>query len=718
MFNPRFYLKMALTMVFLLCVTSTASATIYTYDDLNRLKSISYDSGKKVIYTYDANGNLLTMTTSNMLPAKGYIDTPTEGQTVSGTVSISGWFLDGSGVAKIEVMVDGVLKGQAVYGDARPDVENAYPAYNNSNSGYHFNLDTKTLSNGNHTITISETDINGVQTRLTERTVVVSNIILPSRGSIDTLTQGQTISGTVNVGGWFLDGSGVAKIEVLVDGVLKGYAVYGGARPDVTSVYPEYNNNNSGYNYSLDTGTLTNGSHTLIVRETGNNGAQYSLSITVTVSNLPARGSIDTLTQGQTISGTVNVGGWFLDGSGVSKIEVLVDGVLKGYAVYGGARPDVTSVYPEYYNNNSGYNYSLDTRILTEGSHMLTVREIAKNGTQYSLSVTLTVSNLPARGSIDTLTQGQTISGMVNVGGWFLDGSGVSKIEVLADGVLKGYAVYGGARPDVTSVYPEYYNNNSGYNYSLDTGTLTNGSHTLTVRETGSNGAQYSLSVTVTVSNHPTRGSIDTPIQGQTISGTVNVGGWFLDSYGVSKIEVLVDGVLKGHAVYGSMRPDVASVYPEYNNSNSGYNYSLDTGTLTNGSHTLTVRETGNNGTQYILSITVTVSNLPAKGYIDTPTEGQTINGIFTVSGWFLDGSGVSKIEVLVDGVLKGYAVYGDTRPDVTSVFPEYNNNNSGYRYSLDTRTLTNDSHTITIRETANNGTQTTLPTRTVTVSN
>jgi len=318
-----------------------------------------------------------------VLSPLGSLDSPGQGKTVSGTINVGGWFLDGSGVAKIEVLVDGVLKGQAAYGGARPDVGSVFPAYNNNNSGFNYSLDTKTLADGSHTITIRETGNNGIQTTLPGRTVTVSNN-LPALGSLDSPGQGKTVSGTINVGGWFLDGSGVAKIEVLVDGVLKGQAAYGGARPDVGSVFPAYNNNNSGFNYSLDTKTLADGSHTIIIRETGNSGIQTTLSgRTVTVSNnLPALGSLDSPGQGKTVSGTINVGGWFLDGSGVAKIEVLVDGVLKGQAAYGGARPDVGSVFPAYNNNNSGFNFSLETLTLANGSHTISIRETGNNGIQ------------------------------------------------------------------------------------------------------------------------------------------------------------------------------------------------------------------------------------------------------------------------------------------------------------------------------------------------
>lgn len=88
------------------------------------------------------------------------------------------------------------------------------------------------------------------------------------------------------------------------------------------------------------------------------------------------------------------------------------------------------------------------------------------------------------------------------------------------------------------------------------------------------------------------------------------------------------------------------------------------------------------------------------------------------INGWFLDGNGVKKVEVLVDGTVLGTASYGDERGDVARVYPTYNNGNSGYHYNLDTTKLTNGRHTIVIRETGNNNWQTSLSGRKITVSN
>jgi N-acetylmuramoyl-L-alanine amidase len=161
----------------------------------------------------------------------------------------------------------------------------------------------------------------------------------------------------------------------------------------------------------------------------------------------------------------------------------------------------------------------------------------------------------------------------------------------------------------------------------------------------------------------------------------------------------------------------VQRVIPEYNNGNAGYHYVLDTTKLSDGNHKITVRETGNSGKITTLS-EVSVRVLNTIGYMDTPAAGQMLKGSTNVSGWFLDGGGVSKIEVLVDGNPVGQAVYGDARPDVQRVIPEYNNGNAGYHYVLDTTKLSDGNHKITVKETGNKGNTTLLSEVTVIILN
>ena len=48
-------------LIIILSLSITASAATYKYDDLGRLKEVTYSSGQKIEYTYDARGNILSV---------------------------------------------------------------------------------------------------------------------------------------------------------------------------------------------------------------------------------------------------------------------------------------------------------------------------------------------------------------------------------------------------------------------------------------------------------------------------------------------------------------------------------------------------------------------------------------------------------------------------------------------------------------------------------
>jgi len=90
-------------------------------------------------------------------------------------------------------------------------------------------------------------------------------------------------------------------------------------------------------------------------------------------------------------------------------------------------------------------------------------------------------------------------------------------------------------------------------------------------------------------------GAIDTPAAGETVSGdTYRVGGWVLTPMpnripiDGSTITVYVDGVALGHPVYNIYRPDIASLFPGYANSNGAHAYlDIDTTLFGNGVHAI-----------------------------------------------------------------------------------------------------------------------------------
>jgi hypothetical protein len=228
------------------------------------------------------------------------------------------------------------------------------------------------------------------------------------------------------------------------------------------------------------------------------------------------------------------------------------------------------------------------------------------------------------------------------------------------------------------------------------------------------------------------------------------VAGWALDVGArldqgqVAYVELLLDGNILANTrtdciqvgrnfinCYGINRPDVARSYSGYVNAdNAGFSFSFalirsetdPTGLIAialptaeaqtfrvvgytlPGKHDLAVRvgDVEETVTQLgAMSVDVfcdqTQFDRAAFGYVDTPSNYQFINGIFTVFGWAVDLDGIQRVEVDVDGQVVGNATYGLSRPDVPAADPRVSSVNVGFGFALDTTRLSDSEHDLVI---------------------
>jgi ELWxxDGT repeat protein len=244
------------------------------------------------------------------------------------------------------------------------------------------------------------------------------------------------------------------------------------------------------------------------------------------------------------------------------------------------------------------------------------------------VDVVLTVTAGPSRppfGYVDTPLEGaEGMQGAVAVTGWALDDLGVTKVELYRDPlsgeatrpngkVYVGDATFvPGARPDLTALHPGLPNaTRAGWGYMLLTNMLPgqgNGSFVLHAYAYDGEGLSTLLgSRSITCANATATkpfGTIDTPGQGETISGTsYRVYGWALTPPPAaiptdgSTIQVFVDGSPVGHPTYNLYRADIAALFPGYANSDGAVGYlDIDTTALANGLHTIAWAVTDDQG--------------------------------------------------------------------------------------------------------------------------
>lgn len=343
------------------------------------------------------------------------------GNAASGVVALAGWALDDDGVDSVDVLVDGVVVGRALYGAARPDVAIVHPGFpNGGNAGFVFELDTTRFLNGLHVVGgVIEAD-NGERGFLTPMVLEVMNAsaLLAPFGEIRRPLPNAELFGNCNladpqrrstvVRGFALDvgmtdaDTGVGYLELLVDGVIHANtrtdcafipatggwtSCYGIRDFALEQIFPGvFNASHGGFRFVLDVGELiaglgyAEGAHQISIRA-GDVADQVEVIDTIPVTfrcdddlDEDAFGSIDLPVEGDFFGGVVMVTGWALDPDGVTQVQVFVDGSFVGNATRGFSRPEVAADHPGLPQSASaGWSFALDTRALADGHHQLQV---------------------------------------------------------------------------------------------------------------------------------------------------------------------------------------------------------------------------------------------------------------------------------------------------------------------------------------------------------
>lgn len=333
---------------------------------------------------------------------------------------------------------------------------------------------TLNLTAGQHTMTMfgREADVKLDRVILTADTACVPTgtgencasppDTTPPIVSVSAPADNASVYGQTTINATATDDEGISKVEFYVDGALQA--------TDTTA----------GYSASFNMSSLSLGSHTIYARayDTANNQTNSSL-VLVNVVNAPDTTapavSVTSPTSGETLSGTASLSANATDATGVSKVEFYVDGALKA--------TDTTSPYVA----------SLDTKTLTNASHNFTAKAFdAANNSTTSASVAAIVNNIvspPADTTSPAVTvtnpiAGSTVSEAIALSASATDNVGVTKVEFYVDSNLV----------NTDSSAP--------YDFSLDTKTLTNGTHTMLAKAFDAAGnTRSSTAISVTVSN-------------------------------------------------------------------------------------------------------------------------------------------------------------------------------------------------------------------------
>ena len=498
-------------------------------------------------------------------------------------------------------------------------------------------------------------------------------------------------------------------------------------------------------------------------------------------------GSIDVPVDGATVSGYVQVIGYYLDQNQVSNVDVFVDGTDEANRVgaAGGAninlpRPDVIQFFPQYAGTagaHPGFEASFKASLFSNGTHNVYIRVTDVDGCTYFLAPHAVkvdnTRNQPPFGSIDfpQPDSGVSANGVLEVAGWALDDRKVDHVDVFIDGLIERQAVTGIYRADVAANYPDNMQAMvSGFILNVDSTRYANGVHTVTVKAVDDQGQQGFLGTRrIQIFNNSPNlapfGEVEFPLLNSTWFGNcfpvrggnpsgigpiiaprflMFVTGWAMDTSvaqergGVAEVILEMDGVvikdsridchrefLLANALidcYGYYRPDIEVLYPGFQQApNVGFQFFVDAGFLITqvgmkeGAHILQIKALDKEDTSTLLreipiQMECATGNLdpPPIGSIDDPTNYKFIGGVFPVVGWALDLDTVVKVRILIDGIpqidaVRGvdYADYGFASPDIAVQYPSYPQHTAArFRFYLDTTLISNSEHDLLIEVT------------------
>ena len=297
------------------------------------------------------------------------------------------------------------------------------------------------------------------------------------------------------------------------------------------------------------------------------------------------------------------------------------------------------------------YQCSWNTATASDGSHA--IKAVATDTASQTAQniVTVTVDNVDSPPTVSTTspTNGSFVSGTIAITASASDDKGVSKVEFYIDTTLLA----------TDTVAP--------YEYSWNTTTASDGSHTIKAiaTDTASQTAQNTVTVTVDNVDSPPTVSITSPTNGSFVSGTINITASASDDKGVSKVEFYIDTTLLA----------TDSVAP--------YQYSWNTTTASDGSHAIKAVATDTASQTAQNTVTVTVDNTGPVVAVVEPAEGATVSGTITIKA--------SVTEANIDNVK--YQIDGGSLAAMTYSAPYW-------QASWNSTGVGNGAHTVTVRAT------------------
>lgn len=584
--------------------------------------------------------------------------------------SVGGTLADDDGINATTVQIS--VDGGAYTAVSTP------PGTNGTNVS--FSHDLSALAEGTHRFSIKATDTGG----LTLTSPASGSIYFVIDKSAPTITitnpaNGAGANADFNLTGTFTDTSGVKNlggttapdVEWGTDGVTY-------TRVDGTGTVPT---NSSTFNIPMSVATLGNGNKTLYIRATDIYGKTSVSQVRVLIDTAAPTVTYLYPNSGTSLNGLATIRGTSSDANAVNDVQ---------YSLNGGST--WTSVTSDKYN----WNFSFDTRSLTQGAFTLKVRAADTAGNisaVANLSLTLNQASDNPVITISNMDQTKTLIGQAgsNLQETNAQIQGSVSDDDWVDSTTVAYSIDGGAWTAPASVG----SNSTIVNFSQNLNTLNDGVHYIAVRasdtDDGANARKGGLPA-VQTSITPFYFSIDKTNPVVTITtpavpyttGSFTMSGTVQDGNNTNSLLVSTDG----GATYSATG---VSGFTAGSGSRS-WSWTGDLSAKPEGPFTLKVKGIDQFNKESVADLTITIDKTGPAMSIGAPVASATVNGPVTLSGTGVETYGFTKVQIALDS--NGNGVFTDPNDtnwtDATGTF--------AWTYNLDTTTKPDGTYTLYVR--------------------
>ena len=340
--------------------TSNTNQTSYVWLGTTAASATNWSQAN---YTFTTPANVKSLTIFHVINRVGWLQTddfsltsvtaatpptvnltaPASGSAITGVVDLAATASDANGIAGVQFKVDNTNVGSE-----------------DTTSPYSASLDTKTLTNGNHTISAVARNTSNLSST-SSLSVNVQNVAPAPTVAISAPANGSTVSGTQAISATAI---GAVGVQFKIDNVNVG-------SEDTTAPY----------SVSWDTKTVTNGVHSVTATARNAANATITSNAVVTVANPTAPTvSFTAPVNNATVSGnTVTVSANASDAVGVLGVQFKIDSNNMG---------NEDTLAP--------YTATLDSTTLPNGNHIVTATARNAAGLTTTTSLTVNVQNTVA----------------------------------------------------------------------------------------------------------------------------------------------------------------------------------------------------------------------------------------------------------------------------------------------------------------------------------